>query len=109
MKTTLNISEPVKLPPSGYEAVFQLSMNGKNLTIVVPDVDKEDKNSYEAYMDVAGGEQKYSVIVKHPYDKVVRNFTVTGAEVERPGKYIQNEERKITNFPYKYSLYMGML
>ena len=72
-----------KLPSAEYPDVFHVSLDGKNMTVMVPDIDENDPESYKKYNAIVNKE--FYLIVGHDYETVRVNFTVNGVEAVPPG------------------------
>ena len=72
-----------KLPSAEYPDVFHVSLDKKNMTIMVPDIDENDPESYKKYNAIVNKE--FYLIVGHAYETVRVNFTVNGVEAVPPG------------------------
>lgn len=76
------------LPPSGSAAAFfHVSQNGKNMTILFPEVSEKDGDSYTVYNKLI--DRHYTLVIKHKYDRVEFNFTITGRSITRPEPVVE--------------------
>ncbi|KAL4218251.1 Contactin 3a [Mactra antiquata] len=61
---------------------FRVNADGKNLTILFPEVKVDDRESYDLYY--AMKDRLYTLVIAHRYDGVSFNFTINGVEVVKP-------------------------
>ena len=78
----------VELPAPGVEDYFKISYDGKNITIMIPEVetDKEGVKKHDVYRKLVN--RKYAVKISHQYDEINIPFEITGENVQSHGEAI---------------------
>lgn len=73
-----------KLPPpeQSYWGVFELSHSDKKLTIRMPDIVEEDRESYVRYRNLTN--RQYFVKIGYIYENITVNFTIHGIDIAPP-------------------------
>ncbi|KAL4218250.1 Contactin-5 [Mactra antiquata] len=73
---------PINISNPKLKRYFRLNSDGRNLTILFPEVTIGDQESYDIYN--AMKDRLYTLVIAHRYDSVSFNFTINGVEVIKP-------------------------
>lgn len=77
-----DVVETETLPPKKFGQFFQLSQEGKNLTIHIPEVDPAHIETYDIYDTLK--DARYEVVIAHTFDKVTLDFQLIGEDILPP-------------------------